>query len=416
MALFSYKGMNEAGKSVSGTRDAENERSAKQLLRKEGIFLTELRETKGGRQGRSKKKSEGEADQTESGVSFFQERISSRDLATATRQLATLIRAGIPLVDGVAALIDQLEKPSFKAIWSDVKQRVNEGSSFADALSLHPRAFSGLYVNMIRAGESSGAMDIVLERLADFTEGQSELQSKIAGTMVYPFIMVGMAFSVTSVLFIFVIPKISKIFASQGVALPLPTQLMIGASYIFRNGWYIALPLFILAIFGFRRYIQTEKGRVHWDRFRLDVPIFGSLIHMVAIARFCRTLETLLGSGVPLLVAFDIVRAVVQNVVLQKVIESARDCVREGESIAAPLKRSGRFPPIVTHMIAVGERSGQLEEMLSNVARSYDVQIEARLRAMTSLIEPLLIVFMGVIVAFIVMSILLPMLQISAFA
>ena len=408
MPVYAYKGFNAAGKLVTGTQDADSPRAIKQSLRRDGIFLTELEEAN--------------APKPETGgsraikLNFLKDRIGAQDLAVATRQLATLVGAGIPLVDSLVALIDQVENQSFKSIWADVKQKVNEGSGFGDALSQHPRTFTGLYINMVRAGESSGALDVVLNRLADFTESQAELRSKLIGTMVYPALMVVMAVGVIGILFIFVIPKISMIFEAQRVALPLPTQVLIGASTVMKNWWFVIFPMMGLSVWGFARYIKSERGRPWWDKFVLDAPIFGPLVRMVAVTRFCRTLSTLIGSGVPLLAAFDIVKNVVQNTVLLKVIEQARDCVKEGESIAAPLKRSGQFPPIVTHMIAIGERSGTLEEMLGNVAHSYDVQVDSRLRAMTSILEPLMLVFMGVVVAFIVFSILLPMMQISSFA
>jgi general secretion pathway protein F len=317
----------------------------------------------------------------------------------------------------LTALVDQVETEYFKSVWSDVKQRVNEGSGFGDALSAYPKIFSGLYVNMVRAGEHSGALDIVLTRLADFTEGQAELKAKLFSMMFYPALMLVMAIVVTSGLFIFVIPKITEIFESQKKeTLPIPTEILIGVSSFMSSWWFIVLPAFVLSIWGFFHYINTESGRKWWDRVVLRAPLFGPLVRMVAITRFSRTMSTLLGSGVPVLTAFDIVRAVVQNSVLSKVIESAREAVKEGESLAAPLKRSGEFPPIVAHMIAVGEKSGQLEEMLNNVARSYEVQVDARLRAMTSVLEPLMIIALGIIVAFIVLSIILPMLEISSFA
>ncbi len=407
MPVFAYKGFDGRGRAVSGTRDADSPRTVKQLLRREGVFVTDLRETG------TRTKGKGESTQA---FRFLRERVSTQELAVATRQLATLVGAGIPLVEALTALVDQIDSEHFKAVWADVKQRVNEGAGVGDALGTHPRVFSGLYTNMVRAGESSGALDIVLNRLADFTESQAELRAKITGTMVYPVLMMVMATGVTGLLFVFVIPKISKIFEAQKVALPLPTQVLIGLSTFSKDYWFILLPLLFAAAYGFRRFIRSERGRPWWDRFVLKAPLFGSLVRMIAITRFARTLSTLLGSGVPLLTAFDIVKNVVQNTVLIKVIEQAREAVKEGDSIAAPLKRSGEFPPIVTHMIAIGERSGQLEAMLSNVARSYDVQVDASLRALTSILEPLLIVLMGVIVGFIVFSILLPMLQISSFA
>lgn len=407
MPVYSYKGINTAGKPVTGTQDADNPRVIKQILRRDGIFLTELVESSSAKKAKSNRSFE---------FKFLTERVSTQDLAVATRQLATLVGAGIPLVDSLVALIDQIQNPNFKSVWADVKQKVNEGASFGDALASHPRAFSGLYVNMVRAGETSGALEVVLNRLADFTESQAELRSKLIGTMIYPIIMIFMAGGVMGILFIFVIPKISKIFEAQKVALPLPTQVLMSLSSFSRDWWFIIMPMIFGAMYGFKRYINSKNGRPWWDKFVLEVPLFGPLVRMVAVTRFCKTLGTLVASGVPLLGAFDIVKNVVQNTVLLKVIETARDCVKEGESIAAPLKRSGQFPPIVTHMIAIGEKSGQLEQMLNNIARSYEVQIDSRLRAMTSLLEPLLLVFMGVVVAFIVFSILLPMLQISSFA
>jgi general secretion pathway protein F len=408
MPVYAYKGFNAAGRQVSGTQDADSPRAIKATLKRDGIFLTELTEANAPEvKGLNQRSFQ---------VKFLTERVSTGDLAVATRQLATLVGAGIPLVDSLVALIDQVENAHFKSIWAEVKQRVNEGSGFGDALSFYPKIFNGLYVNMVRAGETSGALDVVLNRLADFTENQAELRSKLVGTMIYPLIMVCIAFLVVGILMVFVIPKISRLFESQKMALPLPTQVLISTSNVLKSAWFVILPLIFLAFYAFRRYIESERGRPWWDRFTLNVPIFGPLNRMVAITRFCRTLSTLLASGVPLLGAFDIVKNVVQNSVLLKVIETARDCVKEGESIAAPLKRSGQFPPIVTHMIAIGEKSGQLEEMLGNVARSYEVQVDARLRAMTSLLEPLLLVVMGVVVAFIVFSIMLPMMEISSFA
>jgi len=411
MPVYAYKGYNAAGKEVSGSRDAENPRAIKVLLRKEGVFITELAEKRSG-----KKNAKGEAKASRFDLSFLTERVSPQELAVATRQLATLVHAGIPLVESLAALVDQVENPALKGIWADVRQRVNEGAGFGDALSAHPRAFTNLYISMVRAGETSGALEVVLERLADFTESQSELRSKLIGTMIYPIIMIIMASGVTGFLFVFVVPKISRIFESQKVALPLPTQALMAMSNFTKDYWLLIVPTIFLGIFLLRRYIKSAKGKPKWDQFLLRAPIFGPLVRMVAIARFSKTLSTLTSSGVPLLTAFDIVKAVVQNTVLMKVIENARESVKEGDSIAAPLKRSGEFPPIVTHMISVGEKSGQLEGMLNNIARSYDVQVNARLQAMTSMLEPLLVVFMGVIVGFIVLAIILPMLQLSSFA
>ena len=226
MPIYAYKGYDNSGKSVTGTREAESPRTIKQLLRREGIFLTEFKETGPAKKKKDKKSFE---------ISLFAEKVNSQDLATATRQLATLVGSGIPLVSSLSALIEQIENNTLKAILAAVKQRVNEGASFADALGEHPKAFSNLYMNMVRAGETSGALDVVLNRLADFTENQAQLKSKIAGTMVYPALMIVMAVGVTAMLFVFVIPKISKIFESQRMALPLPTQVLIGVSNFMTN-------------------------------------------------------------------------------------------------------------------------------------------------------------------------------------
>ncbi|MBN1960894.1 MAG: type II secretion system inner membrane protein GspF [Deltaproteobacteria bacterium] len=406
MPVYAYKGFNAQGRAVTGSRDADNPRVIKQQLKREGIFLTDLTESGQRLQNRS----------LSIRPKLFREHVSTQELATATRQLATLLGAGIPLVESLIAIIDQVEHQVFRSIWADVKQKVNEGASFADALASHPKVFSPLYINMVRAGETSGALEVVLSRLADFTESSAELRGKLIGAMIYPVIMMFIALGVVSILFIFVIPKISALFTAQKVALPIPTQILIFISSTARDYWFVIIPAFIFSLWAFYRYIHTPIGRARWDKFSLKAPIFGVLTRMVAVARFSRTLGTLLGAGVPLLAAFDIVKNVVQNSVLLTVIETARDAVKEGDSIAAPLKRSGEFPPIVTHMIAIGERSGQLELMLNNVAHTYEVQIDIRVRTLTSVLEPIMIVFLGVVVGFIVFAILLPILQISSFA
>ncbi|MCK5688500.1 type II secretion system inner membrane protein GspF [Myxococcota bacterium] len=409
MPVYNFKGYNSAGKTIHGSREADNPKAVKQLLRRDGVFVTELNEA------RSAQKKKGVKGQSTS-FSLGTPKISTQELSLSTRQLATLIGAGIPLVESLNALVDQTENEQFKSIWSDVKQRVNEGSGFGDALAHHPKAYSTIYVNMVRAGETSGALDIVLRRLADLTESQAALRSKLVGTMVYPIIMLVMSFAVIGILFVFVIPKITQVFESQKVILPIPTRVLIAASNFTMDYWYLIILFLILLVWGFRRFINSKSGRPKWDRFTLNAPLFGPLLRMVAITRFARTLETLLASGVPVLAAFDIVRTILDNAVLADVLEKVRESVKEGESIAGPLKRSGEFPPIVTHMIAIGEKSGQLEEMLDNIARAYEVQVDAKVVALTSALEPLMIVFLGVMIGFVVLAIVLPMLQISSFA
>jgi general secretion pathway protein F len=426
MPVFEYSGLTEAGKNVRGVKDAENRKVLRSLLRKDGIFLTDVRAAEGAAiaavSSSSSRPVTGKIDLSGQGLSrevdlrqVFGSRVSGQDLAIATRQLATLIGAGITLVDALTALVDQIEQPGLKRIIGIVRQKVNEGSSLADALAEHPKVFTTLYVNMIRAGESSGALDVVLVRLADFTEAQAALRNKIMGAMLYPAIMLLVGLGIVGILFIVVIPKVTTIFADMNVSLPWTTQILITTSTFARDYWYLMLASIPLFVWAMRRYLKTTRGRAWWDRTKLNAPIFGELVRMLSLARFAKTLATLLSSGVPLLTALDIVKNIVNNSILSKVIEDARDAIREGESIAAPLKRSGQFPPLVHHMIAIGEKSGQLEQMLQNVARSYDAQVEVRVSALTSLLEPIMIVGMGVGVAFIVFSILMPIMQLNTF-
>ncbi len=411
--MFEYTGLTEAGKNVRGIRDAESSKVLRQILRKDGVYLTDARAAEAGAVVGEQKTGLSREVDIPAMLGFAG--VSSQDLAIATRQLATLIAAGIPLVDGLTALVDQVEQPRLKRIMGVVKQKVNEGASLADALREHPKVFSELYVNMIRAGESSGALDVVLVRLADFTESQAQLRNKIIGAMLYPAIMVVVGIAIVGILFVVVIPKVTKIFDDMNVTLPWTTRILIGVSSFARDYWYAVLVFIPALLFGLRRFVRTARGRAWWDRTKLGAPVFGELIRMLSLSRFAKTLATLLASGVPLLTAMDIVRNIVSNTLLADVIDKARDAIREGESIAAPLRRSGQFPPLVYHMIAIGERSGQLEEMLQNVARSYEAQVEMRVGALTSLLEPVMIVAMGGGVAFIVFSILMPIMQLNTF-
>ncbi len=403
MPVYDYKGLNGAGKSVKGSQDAESQNALRVLLQGRGIFATEINEARVG-------------EKSESGDIEFAKMlqfVGLRDVAVLTRQMATLLRAGIPLVECLRALTEQAEKDELKRALSDVKSKVNEGSSLAKAMADHPKIFNDLFVNMVRAGESSGNLDVVLERLTDFLEGQMELRSKVISAMIYPILMTVVGTGILGFLFAFVIPKVTQIFEDQGAALPFITKLLIGISSVVSGGWFIMLPLMGLAAYGFRRWKNSEQGKPRWDVFTLGLPIIGNLIRMIAVSRFARTLGTLLQSGVPLLQALDIVKNILGNTRLVEVIEEVRVNVREGESIAQPLKRSGEFPSLVTHMIAIGERTGQLEEMLENVAVSYDQQVSLRIDAATTLIEPIMIVIMGVAVGFIVFAIMLPILQLN---
>ena len=406
MPVFRYKGVTATGKNVKGIRDGDNLRSIQNQLRREGIFPTEIGEQTG----------KGDKQSRDIDLRRFTRAVSTRELSVVTRQLATLLHAGVTLIESLGAIVDQTENEQLKLMLSQIKQKVNEGSSLADAMAQHPKAFPELYCNMVRAGESSGALDVVLSRLADFTENQARMRSKVVGALTYPFIMILVGLGIIIMLMVAVIPKISKIFEDQKARLPLPTRVLMGVSYALGHYWWLMLILIVGALFWVRWYIKTDRGQARWDRMLLTMPIAGSILRMLAISRFAKTLATLLSSGVPLLSALAIVRSIVGNSILARAIDSARESIKEGESIAVPLKRSGEFPPVVIHMIAVGERSGQLEEMLNSVADSFQEQAETRISALTTLLEPLMIVFMGGAVGFIVFSILLPIMQLNDFA
>jgi general secretion pathway protein F len=411
MALFEFTGVSEAGKAVKGMREADSQKALRAVLRKEGVYLTDVTLGERGKAG-----AKDAAGSTDVDVKrLFTGRIKTDDIAITTRQLATLVGAGIPLVEALAALVEQVEHPRLRRIVSQVRQRVNEGSSLGDAMNEHHATFGNLYVNMIRAGESSGALDVVLVRLADFTESQAKLRGKIVGALAYPAVMVLVAVIIIGLLFTVVIPKVTQIFTDMNVELPIYTRLLIAAADFMRDYWYLAIAGLVLATLGARAWLRTPRGKLQADVAILKLPILGELTRIIAMSRFSRTLSTLLSSGVPLLTAMDIVRNIVGNLVLQDVIEKARDNIREGESISAPLKRSGQFPPMVCHMISVGERSGQLEDMLKKVADTYDQQVETKVSAMTSLLEPVMIIAMGGSVAFIVAAILMPILQLNSF-
>jgi general secretion pathway protein F len=405
VAVFRWQGIDKAGRNQKGVRDADNAKVVRALLRKDGILATSIEEDSVARTRLARE------------IDFRRlfERVSAQDLALLTRQLATLLHSGVPLVEALSALIEQVENPRLQAALTQTRDKVNEGISLAESLREHPKLFEPLYINMVAAGEASGTLDIVLERLADHLDSQAQLKSRVTGALFYPAFMAVFGLGVITLMMVVVVPKVSAIFADFNQVLPWNTRLLIFTSNAFVNYWWLILGVVGLAVYTFRRWLKSEKGRATWDRRILKVPIVGKLQVMIAVARFARTLSTLLASGVSLLTALDIARNVLGNAELMRVVEEARASIREGESIAAPLKRSGRFPPIVTHMIAIGERSGELESMLTHVATAYDNQVSVRLQTLTSLMEPIMIVIMGTFVGGMAMSILMPLMQINEF-
>jgi general secretion pathway protein F len=402
MAIFDFKAYAAGGKLQKGIVEAENQKAARLKLKKQGLMVTEIAEKTVARQA-----AQG------GGVPFIGNRISVRELAMMTRQLASLIKANIPLVEALNALVEQTEKAALKVILSQVRQDVNEGSSLAKALAKHPKAFDTIFVNMVEAGESSGTLSLVLMRLADLKEAQMRLRGKVISGMTYPALMMGVALFLLIAIFTFVIPKLAKVFESMNKPMPPITKALILISGFIVDYWYLIAAAVVIGTMMFTRFITSKEGKPKWDAFKLKLPVFGHLIRMVAVTRFSSTMATLLASGVPILTAMNIAKNLVGSIPIANAIANARENITEGQSIADPLRRSGEFPPLVIHMISIGEKTGELPNMLTNVAETYEEQVNAKIEGMTALLEPLMIIGMGGVVGFIVMAIFVPLLDIG---
>jgi len=398
MPVYKYKAIDESGKAVQGVIDAESPKGATEKLKRQGVFLSSLHEAKEGR-SRSFNPFKG---------------IKISELAVTTRQFSTLISAGLPLEASLSALSEQTEDNKLGQVLAEVRERVSEGSSLANALSEHKDIFSDLYINIVKAGEASGSLDIVLLRLADFLETQAALTSRVKGALIYPMFMFFIGGGVLFFTMTYVIPRIAKIFEESQSSLPLMTLILIKISDFLNNYILLILLFVIILVFASIRFNRTDRGKMFFDRLMLKVPVFGKLTSMVAISRFTRTLGTLLSSGIPLLNALEIGEAVMENKVYRKTLQEVRDNVREGTSLAQPLKESGVFPPLVTRMIAVGEQTGEMEAMLSKVADIYDQQVDTMVSTLTSLLEPVMIVIIGAVMAFIVFAVLLPIFNLTS--
>lgn len=401
MAIYSYKGLDRTGKEVKSTINSDSLASAKNKVKSMGIMLLEIKE-----------QSTSSLKQSSSSFSFGAP-ISIQDLALMTRQFATLIKARIQIVEALSALMDQTDNPKMRVILSDVKQKVNEGSSLASALAGYPKVFNNVYINMVEAGEASGTLHIVLVRLADFTESQLKLKNRIKGAMIYPVIMIVVSMLMMGIIFAVVIPKITKVFINMKRELPFITKVSIFISDMVINYWLAFIVGGFIGFYMFNKYINTKDGRDKWDRFILKVPKIGMLTTKINVARFCSTLATLLSSGVPILAALKIVKNLVGNVHMQQAVAAAQENIAEGASMAVPLEKSGLFPSMVTHMIKLGEKSGEIEPMLEIIADNYEDQVEAELTGLTATLEPIMIVGMGFAVAFIVFSVVIPMMELN---
>lgn len=402
MPVYAYRGLSADGTAVAGVVDAESPRGARLKLRRTGVFPTDVSEERAPA-GRRAAFAPG----------ALGERVPTHELAALTRQLATLIAAGLPLVEALAALAEQTERGHLRRALVQIREKVTEGRALAEALAEHPRLFSSLYVNMVRAGEASGALDVVLDRLAEYSEDQARLLGKVRSALTYPAIMLVLGSSILFFLVSYVVPKVTRIFQETQQKLPSLTVALITLSGFTARWWWLMLLLVAAAAVAVRAYARTPLGRERLDRLTLRLPYVGGLVQKLALARFARTLSTLLASGIGLLPALDIVRTVVDNRVIARAIENARDAIREGQSIAPPLRESGVFPPLVVHMVAVGEQSGQLEAMLGKAADAYDNEVENAVSSLTTILEPLMIVFMGLVVLFIVLAILMPIFELN---
>lgn len=412
MALYEWKGVNATGKTVNGTREADSPKTLRQLLRKDGVVITTFDLSKGNAKAKeAASKTRGLSKEIDLGGLIGG--VSKVEVANFTRQMATLLKAGIPLAETLGALTEQVTNVRFRTSLSEVRAAVNEGSNLADAMAKHPKLFDELFVSMVRAGEAAGNLDEVLTRLADFLEGAQKLKSKVQSAMVYPIVMLVVGVIIMTVLMAKVVPQITEMFVSQGKVLPLNTRMLIWSSnFIGANVLWLLIGS-VVAVVVFVKWSNSEEGKPVWHRVVLKLPVVGLLARALNVGRFARTLGTMLKSGVPLLRALDIAKQIVGNVIMRGAIESSKKAVTEGESLAVTLRKSGQFPPTMIHMVAVGERAGQLEAMLERVADTYEAEVDIKLGRLASLLEPLMLVIMGGAVAFIVFSILQPIMDLG---
>lgn len=404
MPQFAYKARSSAGSVLSGSVEAADQRTALDQLRGQRLTVLEINEAQPGLLDAIKK------------AGFMQPKVEAKDIVLFSRQLSTLVSAGVALVSGLNILQEQIINKTFQNIVNKVKEDIEAGLPIADALKKHPLAFTDLYVAMIKAGEVGGILDVILERLSNYLESAEALRAKVKGAMMYPVVVAVIAGAVTVFLLVGVIPTFKEIFSSFGAELPLPTRIVMGISEALQNQWYIFLGVPAIAGVFISKWLKTEKGRQIFDTQILKMPLFGPLLRKVAVAKFTRTLGTLVKSGVPILQAMETVAQTAGNKVIERAVMEARESIREGERIAEPLKKSGVFPPMVVQMIAVGEETGNMDVMLNKIADFYDQEVEVAVKGLTSMIEPLVIVVMGIVIGGIVIAMFIPMFELGQLA
>ena len=415
MAVYSYVALNPQGKEVKGTIEAENATLAATQVREMGYFPTRIKEQRLPT-AVQKKKREGGALQMTIKIPGLTTRVKPKQLTEFTRQLATLIDAGLPLVRSLNILRDQAKPGILKDILTNLVERIEGGSTFSEALAQHPQSFSKLYINMVKAGEMGGILEVVLNRIAEFMEKELALKRKIRGAMVYPVAVAVVAGGIVGFIMTFIIPTFKKMFqefGGVGANLPLPTRVLILTSDLIKTRWYYGLIGLFFLIIVFKLITRTSKGKFAIDFLKLKLLIFGPLFLKTAVARFARTLGTLINSGVPILQALAIVKETSGNEVISRAMVKVHDSIREGESIAKPLEEARVFPPLVVHMVGVGEETGALDTMLIKVADAYEDEVDTTVAGLASILEPLLLIGMGVVVGFIVISLYLPLIRIA---
>ncbi len=407
MPIFEYKAMNVDGGSEAGIVDADSPKDARAKLRKQKLLVTKLKEAKSARAS-----SVGSRIRRMQGVTTPNKK-RNEQIAAVTRQMASLLASGIPLAEALRAVIEQSPDRQVEGVFRDIRERVTQGTAFGDAVALHPGYFTHLYSAMVKAGEASGALDQVLLKLADYLQTQARLRNRVGAAMVYPIIMVIVGILVVAILITFVVPKIARMMKAKGDKLPLPTQILISTSDFLAKYWLIVCVGIICLSLAFNWAIRTEKGSMFWDRFKLKVPVFGDLQLKQAVARFSTTFSTLLRSGVSAIQAIQVTKDTLNNRVLTNALQKVHDHILEGADIATPIRISGVFPPVVSYMIAVGEQAGNLEQVLDEIAKNYDEEVEIATQKLTSVIEPLIIVLLAIVVAGIIMAIVLPLMQLQ---
>ena len=399
MPIYEYKALAKGGKTKTGILDADTAKSARDKLRSQGIHVVAISEIQGTRK--------------KSFLPNFLAKKNVSELAMVTRQLATLMESGIPLRESIGALIDQVEDRYMQTAFRDIREKITSGKSFADALAQHPFYFSNLYVNMIRAGETAGNLDVILHKLANYLQAQSRMRGKVSAALAYPLVMMFIGTAVVIFLMTFVIPKLKSVLMAQGKELPLPTFIMVQLSSFIINYWYLLL-FGVIGIFVlFKLFLKTSWGKRQFDLAMISMPILGTLFKKQAVSRFAVTFSTLLQSGIPALDCLRILREVVDNAIMAETIDDVAKTIIDGGDIATPLRKSKAFPTLVGYMISVGEKAGRLEEILTKIAEAYDEEVEVSTQKVTSLMEPIMIVLLSSVVGFIVLSIILPIMKMN---